>query len=112
MSYTSLQGSSDDTAANYLKFKCRQPRKGITVRLILQPYDKGNWDVFGSWSGRCPTDSTICGLSVKTESIQGSGDDTALNDVRFYCCRDCCDMKSNGFNKYRKRREILNDINY
>ncbi|KAI5612877.1 vitelline membrane outer layer protein 1, partial [Silurus asotus] len=67
----------DDTAANNIKFKCSgdEEIKGAGM----------SWGDWGSWSETC-TGSGICGLQTIVEEPKGVGDDTALNDVRFYCC--------------------------
>ncbi|XP_060792597.1 vitelline membrane outer layer protein 1-like [Neoarius graeffei] len=71
------QGQGDDTAANNIRFLC-------TGKEILT----GNgmsWGEWGQWSDSCPGKG-ICGIQTKVELPQGRGDDTALNDVSFYCC--------------------------
>ncbi|XP_070605817.1 vitelline membrane outer layer protein 1-like [Erythrolamprus reginae] len=74
------QGSGDDTAANNIEFTCSD---GEVLR------GNGlNWGKFGKFSSRCPSRSKgICGIQTKVEEEQGSGDDTALNDVHFFCCK-------------------------
>ncbi|XP_064425389.1 vitelline membrane outer layer protein 1 homolog [Latimeria chalumnae] len=67
----------DNTAANNLKFRC-------STGQIVEG-DGGSWGEFGSWSQSC-SGVGICGLKTRIQEPQGSGDDTALNDVRFYCC--------------------------
>uniref|UniRef100_A0A671P6B9 Vitelline membrane outer layer 1 homolog a n=1 Tax=Sinocyclocheilus anshuiensis TaxID=1608454 RepID=A0A671P6B9_9TELE len=72
----SYQLFGDDTAANNIMFKCsREYLYG----------DGTHWDNWGDWSQMC-WGTGICGIKTRIEEPQGSGDDTALNDVRMYCC--------------------------
>ncbi|KAH3859820.1 vitelline membrane outer layer protein 1 homolog [Dreissena polymorpha] len=78
------QGRLDDTAAGWVKFKCTQMDDGSVQDLVKDPgHNTGSW---GGWSSFCPRGSAICGLQTRIEPNQGNGDDTALNDVIFYCC--------------------------
>ncbi|XP_073510622.1 vitelline membrane outer layer protein 1-like isoform X2 [Phyllobates terribilis] len=67
----------DDTAANNLMFQCSD------YEIILGAGH--SWGDYGRWSGKCM--DGICGMKAKVERPQGSGDDTALNDVQFICCK-------------------------
>ncbi|XP_030645796.1 vitelline membrane outer layer protein 1 homolog [Chanos chanos] len=71
------QGDGDDTAANDIKFQCSN---GEILEGGGMPW--GDW---GEWSTDC-YDGGICGIQTRLEPPQGRGDDTALNDVRFFCC--------------------------
>lgn len=44
---------------------------------------------WGTWRDvtYCPDDHYVCGLSQRVESKQGKGDDTAINDLRMWCCK-------------------------
>lgn len=68
----------DDTAANNIKFKCGGNDEEIKGAGM-------SWGDWGSWSASC-TGKGICGIQTIVEEPRGVGDDTALNDVRFYCC--------------------------
>ncbi|KAM9450369.1 vitelline membrane outer layer protein 1 homolog [Clarias gariepinus] len=68
----------DDTAANNIKFKCSGDDEEIKGAGM-------SWGDWGSWSDPC-TGTGICGIQTIVEEPKGVGDDTALNDVRFYCC--------------------------
>ncbi|XP_053321063.1 vitelline membrane outer layer protein 1 homolog [Spea bombifrons] len=69
-------GSGDDTAVTNIMFRCME-------NLIIQG-DGLPWGFHGSWSQSC--EKGICGILTKVEEPQGSGDDTALNDIQFFCC--------------------------
>ncbi|XP_006262442.1 vitelline membrane outer layer protein 1 homolog [Alligator mississippiensis] len=72
------QGIIDDTAANGIKFRC-------TSGAIIEGVGSTFGD-YGGWSNTCIRGG-ICGIQTKLESYQGAFvDDTALNDVRFFCC--------------------------
>ncbi|XP_031555991.1 vitelline membrane outer layer protein 1 homolog isoform X2 [Actinia tenebrosa] len=78
------QGSVDNTAVNNYDFLCEHFHYTSHIYHL-----QGNGMPWGSWTARqeCPTGSYICGLKTQVEPSQGRGDDTALNDARFYCCR-------------------------
>jgi hypothetical protein len=73
-------GSVDDTSANSLKFAClNSPSTETEVRT------NGRW---GSWGSQvlCDGGTAVCGLQTRVEAKQGSGDDTALNGLKVFCC--------------------------
>ena len=81
-----FQGSNgDDTAANYMKARCRDSSSGNEYE-VPGKSKRGLWGDFGDWSESCDQDSAVCGIQDKLESQQGSGDDTSLNDLKLYCC--------------------------
>ena len=60
----------------------------------------GHWGTYGDWSEGCVANTAVCGIQTKIEPPQAHGvDDTALNDVKLYCCqwdlviRKCKDMQ-------------------
>ncbi|XP_053162238.1 vitelline membrane outer layer protein 1-like [Hemicordylus capensis] len=71
------RGIIDDTAANNIRFRCQ-----FGVVLFGRGHD---WGKFGGWSKSCAP-GFICGIITKMDIDRGIGDDTALNDVKFYCC--------------------------
>uniref|UniRef100_A0A670XMD9 Vitelline membrane outer layer 1 homolog n=1 Tax=Pseudonaja textilis TaxID=8673 RepID=A0A670XMD9_PSETE len=67
----------DDTAVNNIQFKCSGGANLIGFGT--------KWGQFGPWSDSCSVG--ICGFITRVQDKQGIGDDdTALNDVLFYCC--------------------------
>ncbi|KAH1177196.1 hypothetical protein KIL84_010898 [Mauremys mutica] len=72
------QGILDDTAANNIKFRC-------TSGAIIEGTG-GSFGDYGGWSNAC-TRGGICGIETKQDPYHNAFvDDTALNDVRFFCC--------------------------
>ncbi|KAK2872221.1 hypothetical protein Q8A67_022118 [Cirrhinus molitorella] len=71
------QGIGDDTAANNIRFNCSQG-----YFLQGDGTDRGEW---GAWSPPCQGRG-MCGIRTRIEEPQGIKDDSALNDVRIFCC--------------------------
>jgi hypothetical protein len=71
----------DDTAANDLQFRCSNTGNFAA----LKTNNGGPWGAWGCWSDVC-SDTGICGIETRIETDKTSGDETALNDVRMYCC--------------------------
>lgn len=53
---TFQQGSADDTAANWIKFKCRDIREEdkMPVEDLVKDPGHGNWGTWSGWSQSCP----------------------------------------------------------
>nr|XP_006133305.1 vitelline membrane outer layer protein 1 homolog [Pelodiscus sinensis] len=72
------QGIVDDTSANGIKFRCSS---GAIIEGAT-----GSFGDYGGWSTAC-TRGGICGILTKQDPYHGPFvDDTALNDVCFFCC--------------------------
>lgn len=67
----------DNTAVNNVRFACSNGTQ-------LEGWGPSGGH-YGPWSSNC-TSGAICGLQTKVEEPQGKWDDTALNDMRVFCC--------------------------
>uniref|UniRef100_A0A8C5R971 Vitelline membrane outer layer protein 1 n=1 Tax=Leptobrachium leishanense TaxID=445787 RepID=A0A8C5R971_9ANUR len=70
------QGAGDTTVVNNFKFQCSS---GQELEGSGLP-----WGSYGPQSSSCPLG--ICEIKTKVEGYQLSRDNTALNDVKFFCC--------------------------
>jgi hypothetical protein len=75
------QGFGDDTALNDVAMWCETGYE-------LSGSKNRGW---GEWSGyeSCTGARYVCGFQIKTESQQGTGDDTSANGMIMECCQDC-----------------------
>ncbi|XP_066485039.1 vitelline membrane outer layer protein 1 homolog [Tiliqua scincoides] len=73
-----LLGNQDETTVNNIRFRCS---KGAVIETV-----GGRFGNYERWSEPCKK-GAICGLQTRQEQYKGYfADDTALNDVLFYCC--------------------------
>jgi hypothetical protein len=52
----------DDTAANYIKFKCGRMDSGKSSYELAHASGHGFWGEMTGWCKACPTNSAICGI--------------------------------------------------
>ena len=76
-----------------MKFRCRDFNTPFETYELNPPAIEGLHGSYRDWSNSCPLNSAICGLQTRIQVHQGYGqadgistDDTALNDVIFFCC--------------------------
>ncbi|XP_042863969.1 vitelline membrane outer layer protein 1 homolog [Penaeus japonicus] len=70
----------DDTAVDDVKVICTNYPEDEMVG------GGENWGAWGPWA-ECPPDTAVCGLQTRLEPYMGvMDDDTALNDIRVFCC--------------------------
>ncbi|XP_050755902.1 vitelline membrane outer layer protein 1 homolog [Gymnogyps californianus] len=68
---------SDEVAATSARFACSDGH-------VLEG-PGSTWGQWGSWSPQCPR--AVCGIQTRQEPARGlKRDDTALNDLRLFCC--------------------------
>ena len=46
-------GSGDDTAANWVKFQCRDMQSNLNAEVLNMPPGHGLFGTFGGWSDHC-----------------------------------------------------------
>ncbi|XP_021963684.2 uncharacterized protein LOC110859120 [Folsomia candida] len=70
----------DDTGANGLRIFCSNLPNGGYLEDV-----GGEW---GDWTApqKCLSQQAVCGIQTQDQEYVGSGDDTALNNVRMKCC--------------------------
>lgn len=73
------QGGGDDTALNAVQLHCRSP--SWTDTEWISSHD----GVWGGWYSSRQCNSFVNGARMRVEGSQGSGDDTAANDVQMLC---------------------------
>lgn len=56
----------------------------VVSQTVLESKPVTNWGVWGTFDN-CTAGTFVQAFQLKTEAYQGSGDDTALNGIRFYC---------------------------
>ncbi|KXZ48984.1 hypothetical protein GPECTOR_24g274 [Gonium pectorale] len=69
---------ADNTAANSLAFKCESSGAEVVA-------SEGYAGDYTEWA-TCPSGTYICGLQVRYQGNQFSGDDTAINGAKIACC--------------------------
>ncbi|XP_053399522.1 uncharacterized protein LOC123557204 isoform X2 [Mercenaria mercenaria] len=77
----------DHIAASFVTFKCQDLNKTKEeLQLEIFPGHGEPWGRYWGTSDSCPIGTAICGLKTKVEKQQDKGHDSALNDVKFFCC--------------------------
>ncbi|XP_053402041.1 vitelline membrane outer layer protein 1 homolog [Mercenaria mercenaria] len=76
--------AGDETMANEVQFSCRDLHWIHHPHKLVRPIAEVKGE-YGKWSKKCPKGSAICGIQTRIGSHLSKGDNTALNDVRFFC---------------------------
>ncbi|MBN3297996.1 VMO1 protein, partial [Amia calva] len=76
------QGKGDDTALNGIRLYCSKPGQPTAVSTV-----EARAGFFGDWTQTqwCPGSGVLKSFQLRVEQPQGSGDDTAANNISFCC---------------------------
>ena len=72
-----------------MQVRCRELETANDGNVTYPGTGKGYWGTYGNWSESCAVNTAVCGIQTRIESSLGSEDhedDTALNDVKLFCC--------------------------
>ncbi len=75
------QGRGDDTALNAIALHCYDRGGYRVAKLVPHPGIWGNW----GREAHCPPGTYARGFQLKVEPLQGTGDDTGANSLKFIC---------------------------
>ena len=75
---------SDQTAANYITFRCRDLEGTSQEYEIPTPPGQGYTGTWGPWTNSCPPNQAVCG--IKTRIKDDKPDCYGLVDVKLHCC--------------------------
>ncbi len=75
------QDGGDDTALNAVRFLCAVPGQTGAAELKSKEGTWGTWDT----PQTCPGNRPAVGFSLRIEPLLGSGDDTAMGNLRLKC---------------------------
>ena len=83
------QGSGDDSTMNAMEIVCRGPGLyadvDATQTLSVEGSTENSGCVWGAYSEVCPQGEAVSAMQTRVELDQGSGDDSAVGDLRLYC---------------------------
>ena len=82
----SIAGPGDDTAVDGLRLTCKTP-SGVTTGTVTSQLGPFGFAGFGD-NPMCPAGSPLRGGRVQFEAAQGSGDDTAVNNINGNCANN------------------------
>lgn len=85
-------GWYDDYGAANIRFGCNYNKGGGLLSPALDGSGRLHqhelqWYPNHDWTTECDPYSYVCGTSLKVEAKQNWGDDSAVNGLRFICCR-------------------------
>ena len=74
----------DQTAINYIVFRCRDLQNTTAEYEIVTPPGIGHTGDWLSWSNTCPPGEAVCGIRTRIEDDKS--DCQGLVDVILICC--------------------------
>ena len=96
----------DDYAAANLRLGCSSNKGGGDLTHVKDysssmDSDEMSWYPRYDWTTECDPYTFVCGVSMKIEEKQYGSDDTAVNGIKFMCCKEGRSQPSNIYRRCR-----------